>query len=125
MIANGCNILRIRNCALNLFHVASCREIRRRTVFMNRLIRCWVQCSVGAVAPLFWSTAADMSLSSLMKVEMRLRRLRSDRQEAHLFADSGGSAKQTYPFGSATQQLSCCYKSLRNGCDQCLAKLKD
>ena len=49
--------------------------------------------------------------SSLVKVEMRLRRLRSDRQEAHLFAESGGSANQTYPFDSAMQRLSCCYKS--------------
>lgn len=53
-----------------------------------------------------------MSLSSLVKVKMRLRRLRrlrSDRQETHLFA-SGGSANQTYPFDS-TQRLSCCYNS--------------
>lgn len=43
MVATFC----IRNCALNLVHFALCREIPRRTNFMNRLMRCCVQCRRG------------------------------------------------------------------------------
>ena len=120
MVATFC----IRNCALNLVHFALCREIPRRTNFMNRLMRCCVQCRRGGAFVLEHCSLLQLVVlckSPIFHVCWHVFQSREGRDEIEKieiwsarspsFRRIRGSANQTYPFDSAMQRLSCCYKS--------------